>query len=129
MHNRRQLLTGGLGLLMSTWLARSARAVRIVVELLGDRAGAGVDHEAHAAEVIADEEVGRRAADHRVGRGVAARIDEAGDHRAGLVELGRDPERVRVEPAVRDRAVAPPHDAPAEAVDLVAHRARAAARR
>lgn len=26
MHNRRQLLTGGLGLLMSTWLARSARA-------------------------------------------------------------------------------------------------------
>ena len=81
-------------------------AVLVVVDALGDRAGACVNHEAHAPELVGHVAVGNAALDHGVGDVGLCPVDEAGGHVAAAVQLGDGVELVAVDEALHGGAVA-----------------------
>src|SRR5690606_3062391 len=79
--------------------------------------GRGIDDETHAPDVIGDQPIRIAAAEHVRRRDAFPGIHEAAYDRAGAVELGDDPQPVRIQPAALERAVDALADAPAAAVD------------
>jgi hypothetical protein len=76
----------------------------VVVEVLGDFSGGGVEDPADASQVVGDEAVGDAVLDQDVG-GVGGAVDKGGEDLAGGVELGQGLGAVAVKEALDEGAV------------------------
>jgi len=85
----------------------------------GGPGGRGVDHQAHAADLVGHDAVGGAIPDHEVRHVDAGAVDEAGDEVAGAIEFSDGAELILVQEALGEGAVDGLADAAVHTVDDV----------